>query len=118
MKKIKILCFYTVSFSRNTPKVQLFCKFQELHQKSQIKIYHTTDTPMTPPSQFCSHFYDSAESNEKSIFPIFIDRVISDCIYNLRVAHRDFQMCHQPKNKWSFITEEKPNELKRMKNQF
>ena len=29
-------------------------------------------------------------------FPIFIFWVMADCISNLRVTHRDFQVCHQP----------------------
>ena len=63
----------------------------------------------------------SADSNEKSIIPIFIFWVMADCIYNSRVTKLDFQIYNRPKKCYSTVvkfTEKMRNEQKRMKNQF
>ena len=57
-----------------------------------------TDDLASPRSgPICMKDAHSAESNEKYIFPIFIFRVMVDCIYNLLVCHLNFQVYHQPK---------------------
>ena len=46
---------------------------------------------------------------------------MADSIYNLRVAHLDFRMCHRQEKfvqNWSNLLENVRNELKRMTNQY